>query len=54
MKNRLCSQLNCQPGFICVTTVEDCANLNYYKVACQVQSRATMDLWKPAEGGSGA
>eukprot|EP00105_Crassostrea_gigas_P033430 XP_011456814.1 PREDICTED: sushi, von Willebrand factor type A, EGF and pentraxin domain-containing protein 1 [Crassostrea gigas] len=35
MKNRLCSQLNCQPGFICVTTVEDCANLNYYKVACQ-------------------
>uniref|UniRef100_A0A8W8JJ17 Sushi domain-containing protein n=1 Tax=Magallana gigas TaxID=29159 RepID=A0A8W8JJ17_MAGGI len=35
MKNRLCSQLNCQPGFICVTTVKDCANLNYYRVACQ-------------------
>lgn len=35
MKNRLCSQLNCPAGYMCVTTDNNCANLNYYRVACQ-------------------
>nr|XP_034333123.1 E-selectin isoform X4 [Crassostrea gigas] len=35
MKNRLCSQLKCGAGYICVTTVNNCGALNNYRVACQ-------------------
>lgn len=35
MKNRLCYELYCAPGYICVTTHRDCSNLNRYRVACE-------------------